>query len=129
MDEERNQRLKLLATHQRTIERWLRSRHVPAQDMPDLCQDIYVRTLHQLEGKEITDKLGGLLHLNMRSVVSEYRERGKTRNKAVPHLELEIEYVAPSDPEQEAYERQKFKTLESVLHKLPARQQLSLIHI
>ncbi|MDI1484354.1 sigma-70 family RNA polymerase sigma factor [Polyangium sp. y55x31] len=123
MDEERNQRLKLLATHQRKIEHWLRTRHVPAQDMPDLCHDIYVRTLHQLEGKEITDKLGGLLHLNMRSVVSEYRERGKTRNKAVPLIELEIEDIAASDPEQKAYERQKIKTLEAILSKLPARQQ------
>ncbi|MDI3292015.1 sigma-70 family RNA polymerase sigma factor [Polyangium sp. 15x6] len=121
MNEERNQRLKLLATHQRKIENWLRNRHVPAQDMPDLCHDIYVRTLHQLEGKEITDKLGGLLHLNMRSVVSEYRERGKTRNKPAPLIE--IEDVAPSDPEQEAYEREKNRALDAALHKLPTRQQ------
>ncbi|MRG97831.1 sigma-70 family RNA polymerase sigma factor [Polyangium spumosum] len=123
MNEDRNQRLQLLATYQRKIDRWLRNRHVPAQDMPDLSHDIYVRTLHQLEGKEITDKLGGLLHLNMRSVVSEYRERGKTRNKAAPLIEIEFEDAGPSDPEQEAYERQKIKTLEAILSKLPTRQQ------
>ncbi|MRG98292.1 RNA polymerase sigma factor [Polyangium spumosum] len=113
MDAHDRDRLAILTTHQGAIDAQLRKKNIPANDVPDLRQEVYRRALKYLSKREITDAVKGLLVRTAESVAADYwNERGIER-RAAPKLAEDD--VAPSNPEHEYNEREIRKHLTEIL--------------
>ena len=121
MDKNRRDVLGVLTTHEARIEKWLRIRGIPKDTIPDLRQEVYEKALEYLAERELTSAVGGLLRKIARSVAAKYFEQAAIHARAVPKLAEDP--ISPSNPEQDAVERQMSGDLESIISTFDVRSQ------